>query len=171
MASSEVPTDQDVFVELYPTLRRFAAVVADLDVDPDDLLHDAVVATLRQKQLNEIRQPAAYMKRAILNAATNHRRRQGRFRRYAPRLGRASSTTDNYPSDLAALELLAPLDRAVVYLAEVERIPHAVIAEELDLTPNAVRKRASRSRKQLRRALRPELSAVTDEHEKQEEER
>ena len=158
---SEDPSDYEVFERLYPMLRRFAAVVADLDVDPDDLVQEALTATLRRNELSEIRHPAAYLKQAILNAAGGHRRRAGRLRRLLPRLLTESVSTDRYPSDLSVLDSLAPMDRAVVFMADVEGVPHALIAEELGITVGAVKKRASRSRKQLRELLRPDLAPIS----------
>lgn len=143
----------DTFVELYPMLRRFAAVVADADMDPDDLVQDALAATLKRHELTEIHRPGPYLKQAIMHAVTNQRRRAARFRLLSPRLRGDSETADHYPSDLAMLDALTPTDRAVIFLSDVEGLPGAVIAEELGLTHSAVRKRISRSRKQLRRLL------------------
>lgn len=157
------PTDFEQFESLYPKLRRFAAVVADLDMDPDDLVQEALAATLRRHDLSELQHPSAYLKQAIVNVATNQRRRHGTVRRFLPRLASEGSTTDHYPSDLSLLDGLYHLDRAVIFMADVEGLPHALIAEELGLTPGAVRKRVSRTRKQLRRELRPTLTPVTEE--------
>ena len=145
--------DTAIFVEIYPLLRAFAAIVADLDVDPDDLVQDALVATLTRNKLEELDQPAAYLKRAILNRASNGRRSAGRFRKLLPKVARDSSIDDHYPSDLAILDELTPLDRAVIYLADVEGIPLSEIAVELEMKPATVRKRASRGREQLRKSL------------------
>lgn len=148
------------FEEMYPALRRFAAVVADLDMDPDDLVQDALASTLRRYSFDELDQPLAYLKRAIVHSAANKRRRAGRLRALLPRLGGDASQADVYPSDLALLDELAPLDRAVIFLADVEGESHERIAAELGLTPAAVRKRASRARKQLRAVLHPQVSAI-----------
>lgn len=150
-----------LFEDLYPKLRRFAAVVADLDLDPDDLVQEALALTLSRQNLREIDQPAAYLKRAIVNLVSNNRRRAGRFRNLVPRIATEDSTIDYYPSDLAILDELAPLDRAVVYLADVERLPHHAIAAELDLTAAAVRKRASRARRQLRQHLGENITSIS----------
>lgn len=155
-----------LFEELYPTLRRFAAVVADLDVDPDDLVQDALAATLARHELAELQQPSAYLKRAILNTATSHRRRAARLRGLLPRLVGETVTVDAYPSDLAVLDELDPSDRAVLYLADVEGLPQTLIAEELGLTAAAVRKRASRARRQLRQTLHPTIVALPGENER-----
>lgn len=141
------------FAELYPRLRRLAAVVGDRDLDPDDLVQDALVATLRRHRLTELEHPEAYLRRAIINASANHRRRAGRWRGLLPRLVDERVTTATYPSDLAILDSLDPLDRVVVYLADVEGQPHQAIAELVGLSSGAVRKRVSRARARLRAAL------------------
>ena len=40
-----------IFADLYPSLRRFAAVVGSVDIDPDDLVQDALVRALRRGPL------------------------------------------------------------------------------------------------------------------------
>lgn len=154
-----------LFAELYPQLRRFAAVVADIDMEPDDLVQDALAATLKRHRLGEIQRPAAYLKQAIVHAVTNHRRRAARFRRLIPLLGTADTSNDHYPSDLAVLDTLTPTDRAIIFLSDVERLSSVAIGEELAMTPGAVRKRISRSRRQLRLALGADvdLATVTEE--------
>ena len=143
----------ELFDQLYARLRRFAAVVADLDVDPDDLVHDALAATLGRCALSDLDDPSAYLKRSILNASSNHRRRRATARRFLPRLAGPTVTVDDYPSDLSVIDRLAPTDRAVIFLADVEGLGHAAIAQELGLSAAAVRKRASRARARLRREL------------------
>jgi DNA-directed RNA polymerase specialized sigma24 family protein len=128
--SKPVPTDDELFRPLYPSLRRFAAVVAPLDTEPEDLLHDALVATLRRRRLADLDNPAAYLRRVIVNLSHNHRRRAG-VRGRALRLLAASPpvATEDYPSDLSQLDWLSPLQRAVLYLSEVEGYRFAEIAE------------------------------------------
>ena len=146
-------TGYALFESLYLSLRRFAAVVADADMDPDDLVQDVLAATLEKHDFDELRQPAAYLKRAIVHNAANRRRRAGTLRRLIPRLVGDAAHVDNYPSDLAMLDELAPLDRAVVFLLDVEGLSSSEAADELGLTAAATRKRASRARSQLRSLL------------------
>ncbi len=141
--------------ELYPSLRRFAAVTAPSDLDPDDLLQEALVRVLRRRSLSDLEVPAAYLRRTMLNIATSHNRRMG-VRRSALRLalsGESSSTKPSYPSDISELEALAPKERAALYLAEVEGYRFEEIAEMLGCTAAAARQRASRGRRRLRLAL------------------
>ena len=152
--------DFAIFDSLYPALRRFAAVVADADMDPDDLVQDALAATLSRRELHELEYPKAYLEQAIINVASNGRRRAGTLAKLLPRLRGDTERVDAYPSDISVLDQLAPLDRAVIYLADIDRLPHDLIATELAMTPAAVRKRVSRARKQLRQILGVELTAL-----------
>ena len=154
MASERpAPSDFEVFDSLYPALRRFAAVVADLDMDPDDLVHDALLAVLERRTLSEIDNPQAYLKRTIVNLSSNRRRRAGLWRSLMPKLRESEHAEDSYPSDLGLLDELSPLDRAIVYLGDVEGLGHSAIAEHLGLSDAATRRRASRARAQLRELL------------------
>jgi len=148
------PADEDVFRPLYPALRRFAAVVAPLDTEPEDLLHDALVATLRSHRFADLDDPAAYLRRVIINLSHNQRRRAG-VRRRALRLLAASQpeVAEDYPSDLSQLDWLSPQQRAVLYLSEVEGYRFAEIAEMVGCSEPAARMSASRARRRLRRAL------------------
>jgi hypothetical protein len=48
------PAEWAVVDDLYPTLRRFAAVAAPSDLDPDDLLQDAFTRVLQRRALTEL---------------------------------------------------------------------------------------------------------------------
>lgn len=147
--------DGELFAASYPALRRFAAVVAPLDLDPDDLLQEAVARALRTGPLTRLDHPVAYLRRTMVNLSANHNRSRGRERRATARIA-ATQTTDtemSYPSDLAELERLAPGDRAALYLADVERLPLAEVADALGTNGPAARARVVRARRRLRRAL------------------
>ena len=91
-----------------------------------------------------------------MNVIVDARRRSIRWRTVLGRLDRTSERPDAVPSDLADLDHLKPVDRAVLYLTEVERMPQAEAARLLGLSHDAVRLRASRSRRQLRLAIEQE---------------
>ena len=44
-------TDDDIFRVAYPRMRRYAAVVAPPHIEPEDLLQDALAATLKKHRL------------------------------------------------------------------------------------------------------------------------
>jgi RNA polymerase sigma factor (sigma-70 family) len=157
MARTEV-TQQDaetrLFVQLYDSLRRFAAVVGPLEVDPDDLLQEAVARVLQRQRLTDLERPGPYLRRTIVNLAANHRRRFAIRRKALEGLGASPAySRDVYPSDLTDLLRLAPQDRAVLYLSEVEGYRYAEIARMLDCTEAAARKRALRARRRLQAAM------------------
>lgn len=154
MADEAQSSDALVVRELYGRLRRFAAVVAPLDVEPDDLVQEAFARALRVRPLEEFDDVAAYLGRTMLNLAANARRRSGHQQRALARLGPARDTAPpTYPSDLAVLSSLAPDVRAVLYLAEVECWTYAEIGEFMGCSEVAARTRACRGRRALRTVL------------------
>jgi DNA-directed RNA polymerase specialized sigma24 family protein len=74
---SEVSDDDALFAAIYPGLRRWAAVCGPAEVDPDDLVQEAVARTLRTHALSDLDDAGAYLRRAIVNLAANHRRAGG----------------------------------------------------------------------------------------------
>lgn len=157
-----VDHDALLFEQLYPSLRRFAAVTAGGDGDPDDLVQEAVARTLRRQSLSSLDHPAAYLRRTIVHLASNRRRSLARWRGAMTRLrdndeGRAPE----YSSDLSDLLALHPTSRALLYLIEVEGQSYADAAPTLGLSEEAARARASRARHQLRRRITGELAHDT----------
>lgn len=137
----------------YEDLRQFAAVTASREVEPDDLLQEALVRVLSQGPLSEREQPLAYLRRAIVNLAIDHaRRREARRTAMGKWVGRGASV-DSYPSDLGILDELTPRARAIIYLSEIEGYRYREIAEMLDCNEAAARVGAMRARRQLRRIL------------------
>jgi RNA polymerase sigma-70 factor (ECF subfamily) len=152
--ASEALTRQ-IIAALYPGLRRLAGVVADPDMDADDLVHDAVVGWLRRPP-GQVREPGAYLRRAVVNAAERERRSRARGRsRELRATGRPGEpVTAQYPSDVGALlDCLAPADRALLYVLDVEGAPVAEAAAVVGLSVVAARARASRARRAARRRL------------------
>jgi RNA polymerase sigma factor (sigma-70 family) len=139
---------EDDFVELYPRLRRFAAVVGSLDDEPDDLVQEALARIIR---LDETPDDAErYLRRTIVNLTVDRGRRRSRWSVRAAKLLDASDHVDHYPSELGLLDTLDPSQRAVLWLADVEGWTFDEIAVLLDVRPTTARKRASRARAQLR---------------------
>ena len=154
MADEAESSDALTVCQLYARLRRFAAVVAPLDVEPDDLVQEAFARALRVRPLDEFDDVAAYLGRTMLNLAANARRRAGHRQRALARLGPVGRPAPpTYPSDLAMLSSLAPDVRAVLYLAEVECWTYAEIGEFVGCTEVAARRRACRGREALRTVL------------------
>lgn len=154
--------DRELFVELYPRLRRVAAVAAPSDLDPDDVLQEALARILRRGGLVDVDHPEAYVRRAIVNVAANHNRSRGRERRALTRVAHAESSgvdaVDAYPSDLSLLDELSTEDRVAVYLADIERLPVSEVAAAIGVSSVAARARLSRARRRLREVLADDAS-------------
>jgi RNA polymerase sigma-70 factor (ECF subfamily) len=147
---TQLDEESRLFGELYPHLRRFAAVVGPIEVDPDDLVQEAVARVLRRQRLFDLDDPGAYLRRTILNLASNQRRHFAVQRRAVARLlSSAGALADSYPSDLAELLRLPAQERAVLYLSEVEGYRYAEVGRMLGCTEAAARKRALRARRRL----------------------
>ena len=146
------------FVELYPQLRRFAAVVASQDVDPDDLVQEALAHALRRGTFASLEHPAAYLRQTILNLERSHRRRWARWREREHRVAVTADAEEHYPSDLSVLQHVTPADRALLYLSLVEGLPYRTVAEVLGLkeSESALRGRASRALRRLKNILEEE---------------
>ncbi len=156
---SQLDEESRLFAELYRPLRRFAAVVGPIEIDPDDLLQEAVARVLRRRRLTDLDQPGAYLKRTIVNLASNHRRGMARERLALTRFGASGrSGGDSYPSDLNELLRLSPQERAVLYLSEVEGYRYAEIGDLLGCSEAAARKRAMRGRRRLYAELAGEVT-------------
>lgn len=152
-ASGATDSDTELFRRIYTHLRKFAAVAADPDMDPDDVVQEAVARALRVGRLCDFEHPLAYLRQAILSIVSNHRRARSRRRIAMLRISDTDGEVPPYPSDLAELFRLSPKDRAILYLADVEQTPMAEIAIHLGCTEVAVRKAASRARQRLRRLM------------------
>jgi len=148
-----------IFAHCYPPLRRFAAAVGPSECDPDDLLQEAVARVLRHHRLDELDEPMAYLRRTVLNLASNERRRFAIRRRALRRLAPdGPDRTDDYPSDLGDLDDLSAAERAVLYLSEVEGYRFAEIGRMLGCSEVAARKRAMNGRRRLYATLTEEVA-------------
>lgn len=150
----------DLIEEMYPRLRALAAVVGPIEDEPDDLVQEALVRMLRRQRRTEIVNLEAYLRRTIVNLASNRRRALGRWRRALARLDHPSpGLAATYPSDVSDLLRLPPEVRAVLWMVDVEGAPYAEVAVGLGCSESAARARASRGRASLRIALEREGGA------------
>jgi RNA polymerase sigma-70 factor (ECF subfamily) len=151
--SSLEEEERELITSLYPALRRIAAVVGSADVEPDDLVQEALVRTLRKGPLSDLDNPLGYLRRAIVNLASNQRRSLGRRRRAVARLNVEEGWLPSYPADVEAILDLPPKQRAILYLVEVEGVPYQEAADQIGMTTVAARAMARRAREKARLAL------------------
>lgn len=145
-----VVEDADFIRANYRELRRFAAVVAPLDMDPDDVLQTVLVRVLPSGRLSELRDPNAYLRRSIVNHVRSDIRRAQSFRRAAKRLREPEALIDRYPLDVDDLMRLNPTERAVLYLHDVDRYSFEEVSRLLGMRSGRARVLASRARRRLR---------------------
>jgi DNA-directed RNA polymerase specialized sigma24 family protein len=143
--------------ELYEPLRRFAAVIGRFDVDPDDLVQDAFAKVLSRGP-GDIHDLGPYLRRMIVNLATDERRRSSRTVSVLRKVGPPASDADCYPSDLEDLMRVAPQVRALLYLVEVEGQPIADAASVVGMSNSGARVALMRARRRLRAELTTEAS-------------
>ncbi len=143
----------ELITSLYPSLRRMAAVAGSFDVEPDDLVQEALVRALRKGPISDLDNPLGYLRKTIVNLASNQRRSLGRKRKALGRLSFEEGWLPSYPADIEAILDLPPRHRAVLYLVEVEDVPYAEAAEQLGITTVAARAMANRARRRARSAL------------------
>ena len=152
------PADRKLVEEHYDTLRRFAAVTASRDIEPDDLLQEALVRALSKGPLSKREHPVAYIRRAIVNLAIDEARRRESRRSLMGRWVGRSEVVDAYPSDIGILQELSPRARAIVYLAEIEGYRYSEIAEMLDCSEASARMGSMRARRRLKNVLAEEAA-------------
>jgi len=147
----------DALRPVYRGLRRFAAVVAPLEMEPDDLVQEAVVRLLASGRWSSVDDLGAYLRRTIVNLAANERRRLGRHRAAVKRGTAELVQFPTYPSDVTDLDRVEPVSRALLYLVEVEGLSISDAATIIGCSPVAARARLSRARKMLRAELEAEV--------------
>jgi RNA polymerase sigma-70 factor (ECF subfamily) len=146
--------------ELYPSLWSYTAAACGNSCDPDDVLQDALLRTLRLHDIDELDHPAAYLRKVVLHLVIAEARRTKSQRlTYGVVIDEVPDGTPTaYPSDLSDLMRLSPPDRALLYLVDVEKLDFSAVAELLGCSSSAARKRASRARSALRHELDGEAS-------------
>ncbi|HEY3832736.1 MAG TPA: RNA polymerase sigma factor [Acidimicrobiia bacterium] len=149
----------DELRRLYNPLRRFAAIAGRLDVEPDDLVQEAYTRFLAGDR-SDVADVGAYLRRTIVNLASNERRRSRRAGAAAQRLGPDMAAVDTYPSALADLLGLDPRDRALLYLVDVDGYQAREAAEIVGINAAAARMALSRGRRALRAAMETESTDV-----------
>lgn len=155
--TAELSHDDEVFVRLYPRLRKLAAVVAVDAGSVDDLVQEALARTLARHRLADLDDPEAYLRLVVVRLAANERRRLGRARRATARLDASerSDAGEHAPAGASGPLLdqllgMPPLDRAILYLTVVEGATVADAARQLGRSEPSVRMRRHRALRRLR---------------------
>jgi DNA-directed RNA polymerase specialized sigma24 family protein len=133
---------------IYPDLRRFAAVVAPPNVEPDDLVQESVARVLGTGQWRKIHDLRAYLLRAIIDAAAN-----GRGHLLDPiAVEPVAEVTlvGTYPAGMSELSRLDPMTRGLLYLVEVEDYLVDEAAPLVGSSTEDAERQVTRARKKVR---------------------
>jgi DNA-directed RNA polymerase specialized sigma24 family protein len=103
--------------------------------------------------MSDLDNPLAFLRKTIVNLASNQRRSLSRKRRALGRLSTEEAWSPSYPAGIEAILDLPPRQRAILYLVEVEGVPYTEAAVQLGMTTVAARALANRARKRARAAL------------------
>ena len=139
-------------------LVRYATVLVGPH-DANDVVNEAVTATIARGSLEQVSDVRGYWFRAVTNTAASWHRSGIRRRRREDRVARRDLVvvTDIDADDARrVLRALSVQQRAVMYLTYWHDWDPARIAEALGVADGTVRKQLARGREQLREALRDE---------------
>jgi RNA polymerase sigma factor (sigma-70 family) len=135
-------------------------VVAPAGEDPNDLVQEALLRTLRAGPLSRLDYPKAYLRTTIYHLAVSARRHwaaeQNALVQVVPNVEPPED-----PWQVEELLRLPPKARAVLYLQVIEGLPFDEIGGLLGCTAASARKTASRAKHRLRRLLTEEVDDAT----------
>ena len=153
-------TETSLIARLYPQLRSFASVVAPAGEDPNDLVQEALLRTLRTGPLSRLEYPKAYLRTTIYHLAVSARRHWAAEQNALVKVA-ADVEPPEDPWQVEELLVLPPKARAVLYLQAIEGMPYDEIGGLLGCTAVSARKTASRAKRRLRRLLTEEVDDAT----------
>lgn len=149
-AGQPLPADlEELFQQRYEPMVRVAYGMLGSSQAAEDVVQDAFVEVHRR--WDRIEEPAAYLRRAVVNGATSVLRRRVVEQRFA-RSGAEHS--EDRPDEMRdAILALAPRYRAAIILRYYEDLPDHAIAAALGVRPATVRSLIHRAVHQLREAI------------------
>jgi DNA-directed RNA polymerase specialized sigma24 family protein len=149
------PSLEELFVAHGDRLGRLAYLLVGSAHDAEDVVA-TVYARIARQDLGDIRDPVAYLARAVANEAKSHHRRVGRERRVRVRLRATAQPVGLGASELLdALKVLNPLERTVVVLHYYDDRTIDDVAALLDIARGTVASAQSRALAKLRKVLEP----------------
>jgi RNA polymerase sigma factor (sigma-70 family) len=145
----------ELFRERFDPMVRLATLLTGSAETAEELVMDAF--TRLAPRIDELDQPAAYLRTAVVNATRSHHRRLRTARLHVGATQEA--VTDPELDELwQRLDQLRPDERACVVLRFYEDLPLADIAAQLDLPLGTVKSHLHRAIATLRTLLTDELT-------------
>lgn len=160
---TEVSSFEQFFREQYTSLVALGVWLTGNRAAGEDLAQDALSATHdRWGDVSRYDRPGAFARRAMINLASNERRRRGREWRALRRLAavrdaagatRPSSTSVELEPLWVEVAALPLQQRAAIALRYLADLPAAEIADELDCSEATVRVHLHRAHRRLAERL------------------
>jgi DNA-directed RNA polymerase specialized sigma24 family protein len=144
-------TIEEVFAAQRNSLLRVAFLMCGSEHVAEDIVQTAFVTA--QRRWDSIEDPAAYLKRAVVNLAADSHRRTFRERRALKALAGRLTALPEVDHTWFVLQDLPSIQRAVVVLRFYEDLPLVEIAELLDRPAATIRSDLRRALIRLRRTL------------------
>jgi len=148
-------SDEEVYGKYAGELIRFAALVVGPH-EAADAVSSGVISALQSTGWATVRNPRAYLYRAVLNEARMMIRRDARRRKYEVRVAPVESAVTMptpRPEIATALARLSPKQRAVIHLTYWEDLDPRTVGELLGISDGTVRRHLARARTTLRKVL------------------
>jgi RNA polymerase sigma factor (sigma-70 family) len=121
-----------------------------------DLVADTVLRCVAREGWPDVANPAGYLTRALVHAASTAERSEAARRRRELRVAlwsRADAPATDQRSGVDALAVLSPTQAAIVFLLYWEDVTIAEAARRLGVSQGTVRKQLDRAKRRLRKVL------------------
>jgi RNA polymerase sigma-70 factor (sigma-E family) len=140
-----------VYVRLYDPLVRLARLTSADTLPAEEIVQDAFVQLYRR--WDHVREPAAYLRIAVVNGCRSWGRRASLQPRQPPPRPPEPVLEGDALAVREALRVLSPRQRAAVVLRYFQDLPEAEIARVIGCRPGTVKSLLARSLVKLKGAL------------------
>lgn len=142
---------EELVREQRPGAIRLATLLVGDRAVAEEIVQDALLEMARR--WDDLDNPAAYLRTAVVNRCRNHRRHLGVVRRHSPASPPPYTDAPELDELWHVLSSLAPRRRAALVLRYYEDLPIAEIARLLDCRPGTVSSLLHRGLADLRKVL------------------
>ena len=159
---ADAPTYEEYAVAAWPSLYRYAYLLAGNHADAEDIAQQTLVKAYRSwSRVKDSDSPTAYLRRMLTNTYLSHRRPKGRRLEL---LTEAAPETAHAPTGgleermvlWPHVKALPPRQRAVIVLRYYEGLSEQEIADALACSRGNVKSTAHHALKSLRAAIGPD---------------
>ncbi|MDQ1484913.1 MAG: hypothetical protein QOJ62_606 [Actinomycetota bacterium] len=146
-----VESFEDVYRRRRASLVRLAHLLTGSAAAAEDVVHDAFIGLARRQ--SRVSDPAAYLRRSVVNLSTNVHRRATRERRHLQTLSEPVVDAVEVDDTWRLLKQLAPRQRAVLVLRFYLDLSEAETARVLGCRPGTVKSSTARALANLKEKM------------------